>query len=250
MKYVLYILVLLLIATNLYAKTDSKKQLKDGNKILSKSDDKIDVSAALVEFDMKVYRKNKLQRTYKMTAKSSGTEKNLIEFTHPPRNKGEKILRVGDNIWMYRPKINRVMRVSGRSNSVGSDFSNTDLFFIRLDRDYTSKLLGIEKYNGEKAYKLELLAKSEDVTYAKIIYWVRVKDYMPLKREHYTLSGHKLKTLVLETTTNALKGIPDTFTMTNVMEEEKKSILRLTHLETKRDFPDRIFRKDSLKRKR
>ena len=41
-----------------------------------------------------------------------------------------------------------------------------------MDKDYNAKLLGIEEYKGIKAYKLELLAKSEEVTYARIIYWV------------------------------------------------------------------------------
>ncbi len=256
----------LLMVPSLQAKTDAETILKkqqaigeeriakirsrDGNAILSKADDRIDTTGALAKFDMRVYRKGKLRKTYKMVIKNRGTEKGLITFIHPPRNRGQKILKVKDNIWIYRPKINKVLRVSGRSSAVGSDFSNTDLLSLRLDRDYNAKLLDIVDYKGEKAYKLELLAKSEEVTYAKIIYWIRVKDYLPLKRDHYTLSGHKLKTLVLETTSNILEGLPDRYTMTNVMEKNKKTVLKYTYLKTNLTFPDKIFRKNSLKRKR
>jgi len=266
MKRIVLLIALLLTTSGLSGATDAKsilekqKQLdeekraellkRDGNKILKKSDDKVDVSGILLKFEMKVYRKNKLRKTYKMTLKTRGTEKSLMEFTHPPRNKGQKLLRVKDNIWLYRPKINKIIRVSGRSNAVGSDFSNTDILFVRLDRDYNAKLLDVVDYNGEQAYKLELLAKSEEVTYAKIIYWIRVKDYLPLQRDFYTISGHKLKTLKLEVKSKIFVGNPDSLTMTNRMEKNKKSVLRYTYLKTNKVFPDKLFRKNSLKQKR
>ncbi|MBU3915249.1 outer membrane lipoprotein-sorting protein [bacterium] len=266
MKKIGLLIAFLLTASILLGATDAtsilekQKQLdeekrieilkRDGNRILKKSDDEVDISGILLEFEMKVYRKNELRKTYKMRLKTRGTEKSLMEFTHPPRNKGQKMLRVKDSIWLYRPNINKIIRVSGRSNAVGSDFSNTDILFVRLDRDYDAKLLGIEDYEGTKAYKLELLAKSEEVTYAKIIYWIRVKDYLPLKRDFYTISGHKLKTLKLETKSNVFEGNPDTLTMTNIMEKDKSSVLRYTYLKTNMVFPDKIFRKDSLTQKR
>lgn len=266
MKKTAFFITFLLVVPSIFAQTDAKNILekqkqrdekrrveilkRDGNSILKKSDDKVDVSGILLKFEMKVYRKNKLRKTYNMTLKTRGTEKSLLEFTHPPRNRGQKMLRVKDSMWLYRPKINKIIRVSGRSNAVGSDFSNTDILFVRLDRDYNAKLLDVEKYNGEDAYKLELLAKSEEVTYAKIIYWIRVKDYLPLKRDFYTISGHRLKTLELDVKSNVFEGNPDTLTMTNVMEKNKKSVLHYTYLNTGRVFPDKIFQKNSLIRKR
>ncbi|MBT7712001.1 MAG: outer membrane lipoprotein-sorting protein [Deltaproteobacteria bacterium] len=266
MKNIVFFAAFLLLVPNLYAKIDAKKILdeqkkmneikraellkRDGNQILKKSDDKVDVSGILLKFEMKVFRKKRLRKTYKMTLKTRGTEKSLLEFTHPPRNRGQKMLRDKDNIWLYRPKINKIIRVSGRSNAVGSDFSNTDILFVRLDRDYNARLLDVETYNGEDAYKLELLAKSEEVTYAKIIYWIRVKDYLPLQRDFYTISVHKLKTLKLSVKSKVFEGNPDTLTMTNVLERNKRSVLHYTYLKTGRVFADKIFRKNSLLRKR
>ncbi len=160
------------------------------------------------------------------------------------------MLRVKDSMWLYRPKINKIIRISGRSNAVGSDFSNTDILFVRLDRDYNARLVDVVDYNGEEAYKLELLAKSEEVTYAKIMYWIRVRDYLPLKRDFYTISGHKLKTLKLEVKSNVFEGNPDTLTMSNVLEKNKKSILQFKYLKSNMVFPDKFFRKNSLIRKR
>ncbi len=153
-------------------------------------------------------------------------------------------------MWIYRPKINKVIRISGRSSFSGSDFSNTDILSIRLDKDYNAKLLGTEKYKGIAAYKLELLAKSEEVTYAKIIYWVHKKELTPLKRDFYTISGHLLKTLVLERQTNLFDEMPDTFIMTSVLEKNKTSVMKFLKYKGNQNFSAKTFRKSSLKKKR
>jgi len=243
MKKIVTCLVLILLTTPLLAGIT-------GQEILKKSDDLMERSKSYSEVEMKVYRKDKLRKTYRMKMRSSGIDKMLIEFTYPPRNKGEKVLSVDDNIWIYRPKIKKTIRISGRASFSGSDFSNTDILSVRLDKDYQSKLIGEVDLNGQQAYQLELLANSEEVTYAKIICWVRVKDFVPLKRDFYTLSGHKLKTLVLETRSNIFKGLPDTFIMTSVLEKNKKSMMQFTAYKGNQKFSDKIFRKNSLKKGR
>lgn len=223
-----------------------------GNEIVEKSDDLMDRTHSISKVEMKVYRKNKLRKKYRMTMKNAGSEKMLIEFTYPPRNKGEKVLQVGDNIWIYRPKINKIIRISGKSSFSGSDFSNTDILSVRLSKDYNAKIIGEEDFQGKKAYKLELLAKSDDVTYAKIIYWVRKSDLVPLKRDFYTLSGHRIKTLLLETRDGGMNGngLPNYMIMSNVMEKNKKSIMIFKSFQGNQKFSDKVFRKSSLKRRR
>ncbi|MCP4221551.1 MAG: outer membrane lipoprotein-sorting protein [bacterium] len=243
MKHLLIILFALLLPITLLAELS-------GDEIVRRVDDKMDRTGALIKTEMKVFRKNKLRKTYRMMMKSIGTERVLVEFFHPPRNKGEKFLKVEKSMWIYRPKINKVIRLSGRSTFSGSDFSNTDVLSVRLDLDYNARILGIEHYGGEEAYKLELLAKSEEVTYAKIIYWVRKKDLVPLKREFYTISGHLLKTLHLKTRTGIFDTMPDTFVMTNILEKNKKSVMQFLTYKDNQNFPASIFRKNALKKKR
>ncbi len=243
MRKLLGIALFLLWSTMVFAEMSA-------DDIVGKVDDKMDRTGGLSELEMKVYRKEKLVKTYRMDMKSEGDEKILVEFSHPPRNRGEKYLKVEKNMWIYRPKINKVIRISGRASFSGSDFSNTDILSVRLDRDYKAKLLGIEKYDGKDAYKLELLAKSEEVTYAKIIYWVDKKRLIPLKQDFYTISGHLLKTLILEKKTRILKEMPDTFVMTSVLEKNKKSVMTFLDFKGNQSFSAKTFRKDSLKKKR
>ncbi len=241
MKKLCFALIFLLSTTLAFAEMS-------GDEIVRKVDDKMDRTGSLSKMDMRVYRNSKLRKTYKMLMKSQGDEKILIDFLHPPRNKGEKYLKVEESMWIYRPKINKVIRISGRSSFSGSDFSNTDILSVRLDKDYNSKLLGTEKYKNIEAYKLELLAKSEEVTYAKIIYWVDKNKLVPLKRDFYTISGHLLKTLVLERQSNLFDEMPDTFIMSNVLEKNKKSVMKFLNYKGNIKFPAKTFRKSSLKK--
>lgn len=241
-KFLLIIVVCFLSSTALAEMTATE--------IVKAVDDKMDRTGGLSRVEMKVFRSNKLVKTYRMDMKSEGDEKILVEFSYPPRNKGEKYLKVDESMWIYRPKINKVIRISGRSSFSGSDFSNTDILSVRLDKDYDSKLLGIEDYNGFPAYKLELTAKSEEVTYAKIIYWVDKNKLIPLKRDFYTISGHLLKTLLLEKKTSLFQQMPDVFIMSSVMEKNKKSVMTFLAYKGNQDFSPRTFRLSSLKKKR
>jgi outer membrane lipoprotein-sorting protein len=243
MKKIIATLIFCLVATIAFADMPAQQ-------IVEKVDEKMDRTGSLSELEMKVYRSGKLKKNYRMVMKSQGDDKMLVDFLYPPRNKGEKYLRNGDSMWIYRPKINKVIRISGRSNFSGSDFSNTDILSVGLAKDYQAKLLGTEKYNGIDAYKLELLAKSEEVTYAKIIYWVDKATLIPLKRDFYTISGHLLKTLVLERKSDLFDEMPDVFVMTNVLEKNKKSVMRFISFKGNQPFTAKTFRKSSLKKKR
>ena len=121
-----------------------------------------------------------------------------------------------------------------------------NIMTTNLSDDYVPTFLGIEEYKGEEVYKLELNAKTEDIPYAKILYWIRKKDLYPLRRDYYTFSGHLLKRLVLQTKTDVRHGLPDAFIMTSVLEKDKYTVLRYLNVETGKTFPPEIFRKDSL----
>ncbi|MBU2512341.1 outer membrane lipoprotein-sorting protein [bacterium] len=243
MKKLCLTLILLLSTTLAFAEMS-------GDEIVREVDDKMDRTGSLSKLEMKVYRNNKLRKTYEMLMKSEGDEKILIDFLYPPRNKGEKYLKVDDSMWIYRPKINKVIRISGRSSFSGSDFSNTDILSVRLDKDYYSKLLGTEQYKEVEAYKLELTARSEEVTYAKIIYWVDKEKLIPLKRDFYTISGHLLKTLVLERQSDLFDEMPDTFIMSSVLEKDKTSVMKFLNYKGNQSFPVETFRQSSLKKNR
>ncbi len=239
MKNLIAGLASLLIALPLFAADPNASE------ILQKSEDILDISHSRVELELKVYREKQLRTTYRIDLKYLDSVSQLAETLYPPRNKGDKTLHVGDNTWLYLAKINKTMRVSEGNSFSNSDFSNLDLMKTNLSEDYTPALAGVEDVQGEKAYKLDLRAKKEDVPYARIVYWIREKDFYPLQRDYYTSSGDLLKRMVLQAQTGSRNGRPDVFVMTSVLEKDKYTELRYLKVEPNQTFAPETFKKDA-----
>jgi len=216
--------------------------------ILDRADDKweLNLRNATVELEFLVYREKVLNKTYRMVLKYQDTDHVLVETVYPPRNEGEKMLQAGRrNYWLFLPNINRAVRVSESNSLSNSDFSNTDLLSPRLSNEYVPKLLGIEKLHDDEAYKLELTAQNESTPYARIIYWVRKADYFPLRRDYYTFSQQLLKRLDMKASSPDMSG-PDTFVMSSVLEQDKKTVVRYLKRTPGKAFPAETFRESAL----
>ena len=225
----------------------------DALQILDRADDKWDLNLknSKIELELLVYRENELRKTYRMLLKYRDTNHVLAETIYPPRNEGEKMLQAGrKNFWLFLPNINRAVRISESNSLSNSDFSNTDLLSPRLSNEYTPKLLGMDKLRDVEVYKLELLAKDESTSYAKIIYWIRKSDYFPLRRDYYTFSQQLLKRLDMKTSSPPINGLPegmpDTFVMSSVLERDKKTVIRYLKYTPNMQYQEDTFSENSL----
>lgn len=127
-----------------------------------------------------------------------GKDKAFVEYTDPAREKGEKMLKLGDQLWNYFPEpIDRIITISGhllRQSVMGSDLSYEDITENRKLMDmYNAKVIGSEKINGRNCYVVELTGKLEDITYYSRKLWVDKERWIPLKEERYAKSGKPLK---------------------------------------------------------
>lgn len=113
----------------------------------------------------------------------------------PVSQKGQAFIRNGDNMWMYLPKSEKVIRISPKETSMGGQASNADIMRLDLAKDYDGKYLGDEVVDGYPCYKLELKAKLRTVAYDRVIYWISREKGLPVKREFYTISGNLIKTM-------------------------------------------------------
>ncbi len=135
-----------------------------------------------------------------MTAKSwiQGTEKSYTEYLAPERERGTKMLKLEDQLWMYSPQSDRTIRIAGhmlRQSMMGSDLSYEDMMEDRsLSETYTAELLGSESYNDRDCWVLELTAKVDDVNYYGRKIWVDKERLLGLKEDLFAKSGKLLKT--------------------------------------------------------
>ena len=69
-------------------------------------------------------------RTVRIKSWIQGTEKSFSEYLDPPRERGTKMLKLGDQLWTYYPASDRIILIAGhmlRQSVMGSDLSYEDM---------------------------------------------------------------------------------------------------------------------------
>ena len=103
----------------------------------------------------------------RMTIRSwtQGQKNSLFFINAPPKDKGNGTLKKGREMWIYNPKVNRVIKLppSMMSQSwMGSDFSNNDLAKSdSLLTDYVHTITGTETHEGKTIYLIKSMPKPE-----------------------------------------------------------------------------------------
>lgn len=139
------------------------------------------------------------ERSMSIVFWSRGREDTLMRFTAPAKDAGNALLKQGDNMWTYTPKLNRTIRLphSMRSQSwAGSDFSYNDL--SRSDNLLKYYDLAIVEQreaaeSGKVVYTIEAVPREEaPVVWGKEI-WVLREDYVMLEQVFYDQQLEPLK---------------------------------------------------------
>jgi outer membrane lipoprotein-sorting protein len=137
------------------------------------------------------------QRTDVLKIYMEGEEKALIKLIAPDEERGTGWLKLGEELWMYIPSIDQLMKIPPSmmmESFRGSTFTYDDL--VRessIVRDYTPQIAGTESRDGMTVYVLQLDPKPDaPVVYGKILLWVR-EDFIPVKEEFYDEDGTALK---------------------------------------------------------
>ncbi|WP_242332937.1 MULTISPECIES: outer membrane lipoprotein-sorting protein [Anaeromyxobacter] len=121
----------------------------------------------------------------------------LAEALGPPRRKGEVILFNNRSIWWVKPGLRRPISISARQRLQG-EAANGDISSTNYARDYEGTIAGEEDVNGEPSWRLDLKARSKDVTYDRIRYWISKKRRLGVKAEFLTVGGDVFKAATFE----------------------------------------------------
>src|SRR5512136_3271048 len=104
-----------------------------------------------------------------MTSKnwSKGKDKAFVEYLSPAREKGTKMLKLGDQLWTYTPEpTDRIISISGhllRQSVMGSDLSYEDMTENdRLIELYHAVVEGEETIAGRRCLVVKLTAKAQE----------------------------------------------------------------------------------------
>jgi len=188
------------------------------------------------------------ERTF--TIKAKGNDANVEALT-PARNKGEVFLFNDRNMWFFKPSLRKPVSISARQKLSGQA-ANGDIASTNYSRDYDATAAGSEKVNGEDATVLMLKAKSSQVTYDQIKYWISKKTKLALKAEFMTLQGTPFKVAVFEYK-NKMTAEGKTFdfiskmTITDAKFPKNRSIIEYTKPKAE-SLPASLFNVNNLSR--
>lgn len=181
---------------------------------------------------------------------ASGADKMLLEFTNP-EERGQKILRLEDEIYLYFPEAEEVIHLQGsalKESVMGSDFSYEDLTGEGELLDlYDVTLMGEENIDGRKHYHLELKAKKRGVAYPKQEAWVDAEYWVISRANAYSMSGRLLKKMEMgDIRKIAGKYVPHYAIMRDAMKKNSSTEMRIEAIDLDADLPADIFSLEEL----
>jgi outer membrane lipoprotein-sorting protein len=220
--------------------------------ILQKVDENMSSRTTITESKMVIHgRRNTREVVSKGYAE--GNEKAFTEYLAPEREKGTKMLKLEDKLWIYNPSTDRTIQLSGhmlRQSVMGSDLSYEDLMEDRALTDiYDAKIIGEETIDNRICWVLELNATVEDASYQKRKTWIDQERFVPLKEELYAKSGQLLKQITLKNV-EKIEGrwYPKSVNYKDMLNSGEGTDFIVIDIQFNPEIPNYIFNKASLKR--
>ena len=118
-------------------------------------------------------------------------QKMRIDLNKPD---AKTILRTGDSLFIYTPKINRVEEYNlGKHRAIIDQYMRLGFGTKSQDlrKSYDIKLTGEEEMDNRKTVLLELIPRSDEVRsqITKIQMWVDQSSWLPIQQKFFEISG-------------------------------------------------------------
>lgn len=243
MKKIITILTVLILTITMGAQT--------ADEIIKKVDQNLTADNMMMESSMTIHGKRN-SRTLISIAYVVGDEKSFQEYLSPARDKGTKMLKLEDKLWIYSPSTDRTIQIAGhmlRQSMMGSDMSYEDMMEDRkLQEMYASEIIAREELDGRQVYVIELKAIVENVAYHSQKLWVDVERFVPLKQEQFAKSGQLLKSVEFSDMRRVdNRWYPFVMVYKDMLKQGDGTEIKLTSVKFNQEIPAYIFTKAALK---
>jgi len=210
--------------------------------------------ASFATVDMTIHRPD-WERVVTIKVWTKGQEESLFLIIAPPKDKDNGTLKKGREMWIYNPKVNRVIKLppSMMSRSwMGSDFSNNDLAKSdSLIKDYSHSLIGSETHEGKKVYLIKSMPKPE----APVVWGMQE---LKIREDHIFLSeafyDEDLKLVKIMTAHDIQmlgdRLFPKVWRMQKADARDEYTELNYKELAFKDDLPEHLFTISNLRNPR
>ncbi len=224
----------------------------DGLEVMKRIDQNMVSENQVVESTMIVHGRRS-SRTITSRGYMISDEKSFSEYLSPPREKGTKMLRLDDKLWIYSPGTNRVIQIAGhmlRQSVMGSDLSYEDVTEAQeLEEAYDCTVIAEETVGDRPTLVVELIAKRDDIAYAKRKVWVDSQRWIALKEERYARSGKLLKTTeITEVFKVEGRWYPKHMLFKDVLKKGKGTEFIIDSIKFDQNIPEHLFTKAALRK--
>jgi outer membrane lipoprotein-sorting protein len=182
-----------------------------------------------------------------------GVERSFSHYLSPPREKGTKMLKVEDKLWLYTPRTDRKILIAGhlmRQSMFGSDLSYEDMMEDKkLSRAYRASLETCGAGEEPPCVALYLVALDEDTTYHSRRLWVDPEKKIVRRQELYARGGKLLKTVeFLDYRPLGHRLFPRRMVFRDKLKENTKTTYVFETIEFDVPIPEDMFSQSRLKR--
>lgn len=251
---IIYSSLLLTLLFSMLAPAPAQESTPDVETIIKKIDQLYRSATSHAEMEMHIVTPH-WERTLAMTVWSKGMDKTFIRITSPKKEQGVATLRIGNEMWNYLPKTNKVMKIPPSmmmGSWMGSDFTNDDLVreSSMLD-DYTYQFVTPEDASPDHLY-VQLMPKEDSpIVWGKIVAAVQSSDHTPVWQRFYDEKGKLMRIMNFkEIRTFSDKTIPSVMEMLPQNKEGHKTVVRWVNATFDSDVDDKIFTRRNLQKRR
>lgn len=155
--------------------------------------------SSYMEQKMVVHRPD-WERETAMVSVTRGEKDALVRFTAPAKDAGNVTLKLDQNMWVFTPRLNQVIKLPASMMAqswMGSDFSYDDLAKSdRIVTDYDLVFKPAEQANGRRVYVIEATPHPDaPVVWGKEVLRIR-DDNVMLERAYYDQQGALVRRMV------------------------------------------------------
>jgi outer membrane lipoprotein-sorting protein len=220
--------------------------------ILAKVDNNLTYDTRETTVTMTVTKGDRV-KVYKMHSYGRGTDEGSVEYLEPARDKGTKMYRKGEELWMWMPAVEKVQKISGhmlRQSMMGSDMSYEDMMQAQKWHDlYDGTLVGEEACGTGKCWKIDMKAKTPEVSYARRLILVDEATFVPVRQELYALSGMLLKTWEMSDVKQVgTRQFPHTMTIQDKVQTGSSTVMHFDTIVFSVKVEDEVFSQRWLER--
>jgi len=190
------ILLILLIFTNYYMFSQNNINAKD---IVKRIDKLYRSNTSYSKMEMLIETPH-WKRTLVMEGWTEGMEKIFIRILSPKKDKNISTLKIGNQMWNYLPKVNKIIKIPPSmmmSSWMGSDFTNDDLVkeYTFLD-DFEFRLTDYKEKGDKNRIYIECIPKKGiPIVWTKIIICVNKDNLIPIWQKYYGDRGEVVRVM-------------------------------------------------------